>query len=139
MPTAIDYHGEKPFYALPRIEVAGVKVGWHHAGLPLSGPDEATDLDRGNLAAVREFVARRFPRLVPQPIAVAHCLYTSTPDHHFILDRHPGDPRIAIGAGFSGHGFKFAPVVGEILAALALDEEPPVPIGMFSLGRFQES
>lgn len=139
MPTFIDYHlqDDKPFYGLPRIRVPGVKIGWHHAGLPLEDPEERPPVDEANLQVLRERVRRRLPHLESEPFEVVQCLYTNTPDYHFILDRHPELPGVAIGTGFSGHGFKFAPAVGEILAALALDEEPPVPVETFSLARLR--
>ncbi|HEX4953466.1 MAG TPA: N-methyl-L-tryptophan oxidase [Thermoanaerobaculia bacterium] len=136
LPTVIDYHTPLAFYALPQIETPGVKVGWHHAGLPIEHPEQGTDLDAANLAAVQDFVRRRLPHLEPEPFEVATCLYTTTPDQHFILDRHPGEPRLVIGAGFSGHGFKFGPAVGEILTALALGEPAPLDLGTFRVGRF---
>jgi glycine/D-amino acid oxidase-like deaminating enzyme len=62
-------------------------------------------------------------------------MYALTPDQHFIIDRHPHDPRIIIAGGFSGHGFKFAPVIGEIVADLALDGRTPHPIEFLRLAR----
>jgi sarcosine oxidase len=68
----------------------------------------------------------------------AVAFYANSEDSHFIIDRLPGHPNIVVAAGFSGHGFKFAPVVGEILADLAADPAVPVPpeLSLFSLGRF---
>ena len=63
------------------------------------------------------------------------CIYTLTPDRHFILDVHPEHPNVALAAGFSGHGFKFAPVVGEILADLAENGKTAWPIEMFRITR----
>jgi sarcosine oxidase len=63
------------------------------------------------------------------------CLFTNTPDEHYILDLHPDLPQVVLGAGFSGHGFKFSPVVGEILADLALDGVTRHDIGLLGLGR----
>ena len=65
------------------------------------------------------------------------CLYTMTPDNHFIIDHHPRLPGVVFATGFSGHGFKFAPVVGEVLADLALDGTTAQPISFLSAGRFQ--
>jgi len=140
MPTLIDYHGYEAgegeiFYALPQIDVPGVKIGWHRGGAEID-PDRPRGAHPENLEKVREFIARRLPHLDPEPIEVVTCLYTNTPDHHFILDQHPDLPNVAVGAGFSGHGFKFAPVVGEILTALVLGEDSPVELETFSLGRF---
>ena len=141
MPTMIDYHDrEQPFYALPQIDVPGVKVGWHHGGAELTAaqlePERRPALDEANFAAVRAFVERRFPHLDPRPVERLGCLYTNTPDYHFVLDRHPRWPHVVVGTGFSGHGFKFAPVLGEILAALARGETPPVDLETFALARF---
>ena len=66
----------------------------------------------------------------------AVCMYTMTPDAHFVVDTHPAHPQIAFAAGLSGHGFKFAPVLGEILAALALEGETQHPVEFLSLARF---
>ena len=139
MPTCIDYHADPPFYCLPQIShrgpQAGVKAGWHHRGVAID-PDRPQPFDEENLAAVQDFLRHRLPHLDTTPFGLARCLYTNTPDYHFILDRHPSWPQILIGAGFSGHGFKFAPLIGRILAALALDETPPVPLAHFAIGRF---
>jgi sarcosine oxidase len=62
-----------------------------------------------------------------------------TPDEHFVIDVHPQHPQVAIAAGFSGHGFKFASVVGQILADLAEHGKTSLPIDMFRIGRFQAS
>jgi glycine/D-amino acid oxidase-like deaminating enzyme len=67
------------------------------------------------------------------------CLYTNTPDYHFILDRHPAYPNIVIGSACSGHGFKFAPATGELLAALVRDEPPALPLDTFAISRFTQS
>lgn len=137
MPVFIDYHFEDPFYGLPQIEIPGVKIGWHHTG-PAVDADEPGAFDEAAIEGITAFVARRFPHLRPAPTTRLSCLYTNTPDYHFVLDRHPAYPHIVIGAGFSGHGFKFAPVIGDILAALATDQPPPVPLDTFALSRFGE-
>ena len=69
----------------------------------------------------------------------AVCLYTMSPDEHFIVDRHPDDPRIVFAAGLSGHGFKFTPVLGRVLADLAIDGKTTLPIEFLSLARFGEA
>ena len=79
------------------------------------------------------------------PVATGHarpgypdnavCTYTSTPEGNFIIDLHPKDPRMVVASPCSGHGFKFASVIGEILADLALDQKTQFPIDLFSLNR----
>ncbi len=64
------------------------------------------------------------------------CIYTLTPDRHFVIDLHPDHANVALATGFSGHGFKFASVVGEILADLADKGHTDLPIGMFCIKRF---
>ena len=135
MPVFIDYHLDDAFYGLPEIEVPGVKVGWHHTG-PAVDADAPGGFDEAAIEGVNRFIAARFPQLRPEPATRLTCLYTNTPDYHFILDRHPALPQIVIGTGFSGHGFKFAPVIGAILAALATDAPPPVALDAFAIARF---
>ena len=64
------------------------------------------------------------------------CMYTNTPDQHFILDFHPDDQRVVVASPCSGHGFKFSNVIGRICADLALDGQTEFEIGFLSLGRF---
>jgi glycine/D-amino acid oxidase-like deaminating enzyme len=71
----------------------------------------------------------------PNVVKSAVCLYTATPDMDFIVDRHPRHARVAFGAGFSGHGFKFAPAVGEHLAQLITDDSAS-PLNRLRLSRF---
>jgi glycine/D-amino acid oxidase-like deaminating enzyme len=68
--------------------------------------------------------------------AAKACMYTLTSDHDFIIDQHPKHPQLVLCGGFSGHGFKFAPIVGEIAADLALDGGTPHEIEFLSLRRF---
>ena len=84
---------------------------------------------------LREGLRRYFPDADGPTLAMKVCLFTNTSDEHFILDRHPDHPQVAIAAGFSGHGFKFCSVVGEILADLALDGATPHGIDLFRLDR----
>ena len=75
------------------------------------------------------------PAFELQQSHVSVCMYTMTPDEHFIIDRHPNHSNVLIAAGFSGHGYKFAPVVGESLAQLALNNATDHPIGFFAVDR----
>jgi glycine/D-amino acid oxidase-like deaminating enzyme len=84
---------------------------------------------------VLRFASWFLERVTPKVLQSTVCLYARTPDGHFILDRHPEWPNVIIGAGFSGHGFKFAPTIGEHLVALALDSNEQ-PRNLFRLDRF---
>lgn len=145
LPTVIDFHTSQPFYALPQIDVPGVKVGWHHSGPPVTAEclvdadgDEAPwqgqtapALDIG--AQQRAFVERRFNELQAEASKVVPCLYTNTPDYHFLIDRHPRWSHVVLACGFSGHGFKFGPVVGRLVADLVQAITPPVDLSLFGL------
>ncbi len=125
------------FYGFPVIDSFGHKVARHY------GADEQADVnsinretDSADERAIREFLAKHLPDANGPMTRGQTCIYTLTPDRHFILDRHPEFDRVTIAAGFSGHGFKFAPVVGEILADLALNGRTAHSIEMFRVDRF---
>jgi sarcosine oxidase len=94
----------------------GLKVGAHHAG-QLADPDVDEPPDLQLVQRIADWVRERFPDVDPEPVAAETCLYTSTEDESFVLER---DGRIVVGSACSGHGFKFAPAVGRRLADLAL-------------------
>ena len=102
----------------------------------MTTPAEADRTSRDEESAAVVPFARQFLRgLTDRVMASCVCLYEMTPDQDFIVDRHPAWPHVVIGAGFSGHGFKFAPAIGEILADLALDPDAAPP-PRFAIGRF---
>jgi monomeric sarcosine oxidase len=139
MPIMIDYHdAENPFYCLPIVEVQGVKLGWHHTGKVIH-PDDERETPTAILEGMRDWIAQTFPYLQPREIEIASCLYTNTPDYHFILDKHPRYENIVIGAGFSGHGFKFGPIIGEILAMLVMGQASPLSLETFRINRFESN
>jgi glycine/D-amino acid oxidase-like deaminating enzyme len=88
-------------------------------------------------AAVRVFLNRRIPALAnaKSPLGKT-CVYTLSPDRHFMVGPLPENPNILVGTGFSGHGFKFASVMGEILSQLACNQQVPLNIEFLNLGRF---
>ncbi|NXF34392.1 SOX oxidase, partial [Nyctibius bracteatus] len=126
-------------YGLPALEYPGlVKVCYHH-GSP-TDPEERDQVPPGaprpDVALLSSFISSYLPQLEPRPAVVETCLYTNTPDEDIILDRHPKFSNIIIGAGFSGHGFKLAPVVGKVLCELSLGEEPSHSTAPFAITRF---
>jgi glycine/D-amino acid oxidase-like deaminating enzyme len=134
------YMAETPegfYYGFPVIDRAGHKVARHDGGDIVPDPSAVNrDVSDADAADCLQFLARHLPR-VKGPVRQAKvCLYTLTPDAHFIIDVHPRHPNVALAAGFSGHGFKFASVVGEILADLAEKGRTDLPVGLFRLGRF---
>jgi sarcosine oxidase len=125
------------FYGFPSLDGKTLKLGEHTGGQVVVDP---LKLDRqllpSDVAPVSEFVRTVMPSLDPQPSRHATCMYTMSPDKHFIVDRHPEFSNVVFGAGFSGHGFKFTPVIGEALADLALDGTTELPIDFLGLSRF---
>jgi sarcosine oxidase len=124
------------YYAVPKIDSApGVKVGEHATGRTATADHRPFDIELEGEARVIDFVSRTLPGLDPKPVAAETCLYTLTPDEDFVLDtRGP----LIIASACSGHGFKFGPLVGEILADLATGAEPTVDISHFSASRFNK-
>ncbi|MCZ6494017.1 MAG: FAD-dependent oxidoreductase, partial [Planctomycetota bacterium] len=114
----------------------GLKVAHHFPGEPTT-PDT---IDRQALPEDEDDFRPALGRFIPHadgPLLSLHvCMYTNTPDSHFIIDRHPAHDRVTLACGFSGHGFKFASVIGEALADLALTGRTDLPIEFLGLGRF---
>jgi sarcosine oxidase len=134
------YFAETPegyFYGFPVIDGLGHKMARHYGAPELISPDQINrDISAEDEAPPREFLKRHVP-LANGPIRLARtCIYTLSPDRHFIIDVHPDHANVVFAAGFSGHGFKFASIVGEILADLSLHGDTNQPIGLFRLGRF---
>lgn len=126
-------------YGFPAVSEFGMKIAEHTGGSPVADPDAVNrGLEAEDEHAILEFLRETFPEMEPKRTRFSVCMYTMSPDEHFIVDRHPRHPNVALGAGFSGHGFKFASVIGEILAQLVLDKETPHPIGFLGLNRFQK-
>jgi sarcosine oxidase len=113
LPTLVEWR-QPAVYALPS-PGQGLKVGEHVAG-PEVDPDDTGPPSRASIERAAAWVARRFPGARPVAHLAETCLYTNTPDEHFILERHGA---IVVGSPCSGHGFKFAPLIGERLADLA--------------------
>ena len=130
---------EGHFYGFPIYGVPGFKIGrYHHRGEQVDPDRMNRECDAEDEATIRAGVRRYFPEADGPTMAMKTCLFTNSPDEHFILDRHPASPRVTIAAGFSGHGFKFCSVVGEIMADLALDGGSRWDLGLFRLARFDQ-
>lgn len=112
-PTLVEW-SDPPIYALPAPGF-GIKAGEHEAG-PTADPDDEGAVNTSSIDRLRSWVAQRFPRAAADPMHTETCLYTNTEDDHFILKRYG---RVVVGSPCSGHGFKFAPHIGEKLADLA--------------------
>jgi sarcosine oxidase len=114
-----------------------VKAAFHHADDPASAADGAAPPRPGEEEPVRSWLRDRIPGISTAGYAGGkQCLYALTPDENFIIGRHPVWDRVAVAAGFSGHGFKFTPVVGEILADLSTGVAPSYDLSLFAPSRF---
>lgn len=126
------------FYGFPVYGVPGFKIGkYHHRKqrvLNLRKMDRECHPEDEKV--LRKGIRRFFPEADGPTMAMTTCLFTNSPDEDFIIDLHPDFPNVSIAAGFSGHGFKFCSVVGELMADLALNGHTERDIGLFSLKRF---
>lgn len=125
------------YYGFPEFGAPGFKVGkFHHDG-EAADPDA---LDRSWRAEdeemLRDFARRCFPKAAGRMLRMSVCMFTNSPDRHFIIGKHPQWPQVSFAAGFSGHGFKFCSVVGEVMADLAERGETPHDISPFDPARF---
>jgi len=125
------------FYGFPVVDSTGAKVALHAPGEAVTDPSAVNrEVKPGEEAGCRAFLERHIPQAAGELKSSKVCLYTYSPDGHFIIDVHPAHSNVCVAAGFSGHGFKFASVVGEILADLADKGRTDLPIDMFRIGRF---
>jgi sarcosine oxidase len=130
---------EGRYYGFPS-DGSGVKVGrYHHRGEVVDPSNYNRDIDADDEALLRRYVSRYLPRANGELARAETCLFTNSPDEHFIIDLVGAMPGLVVAAGFSGHGFKFCSVVGEILADLAIDGRTRHDISLFALGRFADN
>lgn len=126
------------FYGSPSLDGRVLKIAEHTGGEDVVDPDDpGGDLREADVSAVAPFVSAYFPTVEPRPARHSVCMYTMTPDEHFVVDLHPRCPRVALAGGFSGHGFKFAPVIGEALVELVTQGRSHAALEMFRAGRFE--
>lgn len=122
------------FYGFPVRDAYGMKVAHHTPGPLLAHPGQLNDDTFGSdLPLVQRCLQEVLPDVGRTPLKTVNCMYTMSRDSHFIVDVHPEHPQVVFAGGFSGHGFKFASVMGEILADLALEDETRHPIDFLRL------
>ncbi|MFL5471857.1 MAG: N-methyl-L-tryptophan oxidase [Gemmatimonadales bacterium] len=128
---------EGRYYGFPSFLVPGFKFGRYHHRREQVDPDHMNrEPDQEDERLLRAFAERYFPDAAGPTLMLKTCLFTNSPDEHFILDRHPNHSEVTLAAGFSGHGYKFCSVVGEIMADLAEKGETRHDIGFLGLKRF---
>ena len=130
---------EGHYYGIPALPDQGVKFGRHDLGEICTPHTIRREVDPDEIEALRAVLDRYLPGAAGAVKWTLTCMYTNTPDRHFVIDRHPRHDRVVYACGFSGHGFKFSSAVGEILADLALGGTTRHPIGFLSAARLQSS
>ncbi len=129
---------EVALYGAPPRGDEGVKLAFHHGGRT-GHPDELSrEVADEEVEALRAVVERRFPSLHGAEARAETCFYTNTRDGDFVVGTHPEDDGVVVAAGFSGHGFKFCPVVGEVVADLVEGTAPRFDLSPFNLARLTE-
>jgi sarcosine oxidase len=132
--------GGNEFYGFPAQPEpgapAGVKVAFFYRDDPVVPDQPRSSVDASEVEAMRDALRGRIPSLAGPLIDARTCLYTETPDRHFVLGPHPHHENVFIASPCSGHGYKFCSVIGEILADLAIDGETRHPIALFRPNRF---
>ena len=130
---------EGRYYGFPSHAVPGFKIGRAHHLLQKVDPDAIDrEVHPEDEDILRQVVNRYFPLAAGKLLDGKTCMYTNTPDEHFMIGTLDGQPQVSVAAGFSGHGFKFASVIGEIMADLAQSGATEHDINLFRLDRFKE-
>jgi sarcosine oxidase len=128
---------EGRYYGFPSFLIPGFKFGRYHHREEQVDPDAMNrEPEPADEELLRSFAHRYFPDGAGATLMLKTCLFTNSPDRHFILDHHPAHPEVAVAAGFSGHGYKFSSVVGEVMADLVTAGRTRHDIEFFRLRRF---
>ncbi len=135
---------EGRFYGLPEFNPSGrtpgMKLGRYHHLEEVCDPDRVDrSVKPADEAILRGFAERYFPDGAGRTLDMVVCMFTNTPDEHFVLDTLAEAPQVSVAAGFSGHGFKMASVIGEVMADLAQRGETRHDIALHRLARFQQN
>ena len=131
-----EYEPRRFFYGFPNLG-DGVKIGMHHEGASVQPDNLDRKVKAEEIEAARQLLERFLPSAAGALKSSAVCMYTNTPDEHFLLDFHPNHPQVLIASPCSGHGFKFSPVIGELSAALLSGEKPNFDLSLFRVNRFE--
>ena len=131
-----EYEPDKMFYGFPDLG-CGVKVAFHHQGVTATPDSVDRNVTAGDIEKMRALLGEFLPHANGEFLRGTVCLYTNTPDGHFIIDKHPDSERVLVASPCSGHGFKFASAIGEVLADLVLDGKSTFDLSLFRLDRFR--
>lgn len=132
--------GDGPaIYGAPGLRGEGPKVAFHHGGDTGELDELDPEVRPEDESELRAVLRERLPALDVAPSEATVCRYTNTPDGHFVVGPHPDAPNVVIAAGFSGHGYKFCPVIGEAVADLVIDGTTDLDLSLFDPARFSGS
>lgn len=124
------------YYGFPNIDGAGLKIGRHDLGVAQDPDEEMAPFDfDSDSHDLRALLTKYMPNVESFKMGKT-CMYTMTPDENFIIDHHPDNHNIIIASGFSGHGFKFSSVIGEIIRDIIIEKPLQYDINLFSISRF---
>lgn len=127
------------FYGFPVVGPEGLKCAEHSGGTVVTDPlTLGQAVDEADLARVRAFLHNNLPGVTTTLVDHAPCMYTMSPDENFLVDRHPAHPQVVFAAGLSGHGFKFASVLGKALTEIVVDGGTLLPVDFLGIARFQK-
>jgi len=130
---------DSSFYGFPTLDGKTIKASIHREG-PLTDPDHLDPtITSDDIVQVEECIKLFLHGVATEPVQTQVCMYTNTPDHDFLIGSPAGMPQLTVLGGFSGHGFKFAPVIGEVGADLATRGETDQPVGFLSPNRFVQN
>jgi sarcosine oxidase len=132
-----EYASHKFFYGFPDLG-EGVKFALHHQGDPAEPNSLSRDVQPEEVEMARGLLRRFIPGAAGALQSAVACMYTNAPDEHFILDRHPALPQVVIASPCSGHGFKFSPVIGELIAGMISGEGQRLDTSLYKLDRFTD-
>lgn len=139
-PVTLLFVEEGFYYALPIYGVPGVKIGrYHHRDESGHAGSLSREPEAEDEALLRAGLSRYLKGADGPVMSLQTCMFTNTPDEHFIIDRLPDHPDVIVASPCSGHGYKFAPVIGEIVADLVADNQSAFDLKMFRLSRFTET
>lgn len=134
----MDTANGRHFYGLSEPHLPGFKVGATHDDGADVHPEDNPSASLSEADAARGFARDFAPAGDGSTMELRECVLTHSPDGDFIIDRLPGRDRVVVAVGMSGHGFKLAPAIGEIAAALVVEDDPPIDASTFSVARFEE-
>ncbi|MCM2294117.1 N-methyl-L-tryptophan oxidase [Allorhizobium sp. BGMRC 0089] len=139
MPAFLYDQEDGSYFGFPAFVKDGIKLGRHaHFYEPLDPNAANPPVNRRDTDLLDDFISRHIPSAAGQRVNAITCRYTMLPDENFLLDHLPSEKRIIVASPCSGHGFKFASVIGEILADLAVKGETSLPIDAFSFDALQK-